>query len=47
VLRGVFIAADTAMPAAGTWAFPVSGLVLFASAVKIPPRSTDRRRRRA
>jgi TerC family integral membrane protein len=35
VLRGVFIAAGAAMLAAGTWAFLVFGLVLFASAVKI------------
>ncbi|WP_051773272.1 TerC/Alx family metal homeostasis membrane protein [Saccharothrix sp. NRRL B-16314] len=35
VLRGVFIAAGAAMLAAGTWAFVVFGLVLFASAVKI------------
>ncbi|MFD1150458.1 TerC/Alx family metal homeostasis membrane protein [Saccharothrix hoggarensis] len=35
VLRGVFIAAGAAMLAAGTWAFLVFGLILFASAVKI------------
>ena len=35
VLRGVFIAAGAAMLSAGTWAFLVFGLVLFASAVKI------------
>ena len=35
VLRGVFIAAGAALLAAGTWAFLVFGLILFASAVKI------------
>ncbi|WP_221484117.1 TerC/Alx family metal homeostasis membrane protein [Saccharothrix ecbatanensis] len=35
VLRGVFIAAGAAMLAAGTWAFLVFGLILFASAVKV------------
>ncbi|SEQ89375.1 integral membrane protein, TerC family [Lentzea xinjiangensis] len=35
VLRGVFIAAGAALLSAGTWAFLVFGLVLFASAVKI------------
>ncbi|ONI87949.1 tellurium resistance protein TerC [Actinosynnema sp. ALI-1.44] len=35
VLRGVFIAAGAAMLAAGTWAFLVFGVILFASAVKI------------
>ncbi|MFI5565047.1 TerC/Alx family metal homeostasis membrane protein [Amycolatopsis japonica] len=35
VLRGVFIAAGAAMLSAGTWAFLVFGVVLFASAVKI------------
>jgi tellurite resistance protein TerC len=35
VLRGIFIAAGAAMLSAGTWAFLVFGLVLFASAVKI------------
>ncbi|ROP36644.1 TerC/Alx family metal homeostasis membrane protein [Saccharothrix texasensis] len=35
VLRGVFIAAGAAMLSAGTWAFLVFGLVLFASAVKL------------
>ncbi|WP_326568937.1 TerC/Alx family metal homeostasis membrane protein [Amycolatopsis rhabdoformis] len=35
VLRGAFIAAGAALLAAGTWAFLVFGLVLFASAVKI------------
>ncbi|MFE9750379.1 TerC/Alx family metal homeostasis membrane protein [Saccharothrix saharensis] len=35
VLRGVFIAAGAAMLSAGTWAFLVFGLVLFASAAKI------------
>ncbi|MFB9499087.1 TerC/Alx family metal homeostasis membrane protein [Saccharothrix mutabilis subsp. capreolus] len=35
VLRGVFIAAGAAMLAAGTWAFLVFGVVLFASAVKV------------
>ena len=35
VLRGVFIAAGAALLAAGTWAFVVFGVVLFASAVKI------------
>jgi TerC family integral membrane protein len=34
-LRGVFIAAGAAMLSAGTWAFLVFGLVLFASAVKL------------
>jgi tellurite resistance protein TerC len=35
VLRGIFIAAGAAMLSAGTWAFLVFGLVLFASALKI------------
>ncbi|MCG8922488.1 TerC/Alx family metal homeostasis membrane protein [Lentzea sp. CC55] len=35
VLRGVFIAAGAALLSAGTWAFLVFGLVLFASAIKI------------
>ncbi|WP_394361561.1 TerC/Alx family metal homeostasis membrane protein [Amycolatopsis sp. SB7-3] len=35
VLRGVFIAAGAAMLSAGTWAFLVFGVILFASAVKI------------
>ncbi|MFD0206873.1 TerC family protein, partial [Saccharothrix carnea] len=35
VLRGVFIAAGAAMLSAGTWAFLVFGLILFASALKI------------
>ncbi|MBB5850595.1 TerC/Alx family metal homeostasis membrane protein [Amycolatopsis umgeniensis] len=35
VLRGVFIAAGAAMLSAGTWAFLVFGLILFASAIKI------------
>ncbi|UVS79200.1 TerC/Alx family metal homeostasis membrane protein [Actinokineospora sp. UTMC 2448] len=35
VLRGVFIAAGAALLAAGTWAFLVFGLILFASAVKM------------
>ncbi|GAA3690192.1 TerC family protein [Lentzea roselyniae] len=35
VLRGIFIAAGAALLAAGTWAFLVFGLILFASAVKI------------
>jgi TerC family integral membrane protein len=35
VLRGVFIAAGAAMLAAGTWAFLVFGMILFASAVKL------------
>ncbi|MCC8250151.1 TerC/Alx family metal homeostasis membrane protein [Saccharothrix luteola] len=35
VLRGVFIAAGAAMLSAGTWAFLVFGLILFASAVKL------------
>ncbi|WP_158854958.1 TerC/Alx family metal homeostasis membrane protein [Saccharothrix deserti] len=35
VLRGVFIAAGAALLAAGTWAFLVFGVILFASAVKI------------
>lgn len=35
VLRGIFIAAGAALLQAGTWAFLVFGLVLFASAVKI------------
>ncbi|MFJ8814759.1 TerC/Alx family metal homeostasis membrane protein [Amycolatopsis thermoflava] len=35
VLRGIFIAAGAALLQAGTWAFLVFGLILFASAVKI------------
>ena len=35
VLRGIFIAAGAALLSAGTWAFLVFGLILFASAVKI------------
>ncbi|ASR35651.1 tellurium resistance protein TerC [Prauserella marina] len=35
VLRGIFIAAGAALLAAGTWAFLVFGLILFASALKI------------
>ncbi|RSM87447.1 tellurium resistance protein TerC [Kibdelosporangium aridum] len=35
VLRGVFIAAGAALLAAGTWAFLVFGMILFASALKI------------
>ncbi|WP_410659325.1 TerC/Alx family metal homeostasis membrane protein [Amycolatopsis sp. lyj-112] len=35
VLRGIFIAAGAAMLSAGTWAFVVFGVILFASAVKI------------
>ncbi|MBC6447978.1 TerC/Alx family metal homeostasis membrane protein [Actinokineospora xionganensis] len=34
-LRGIFIAAGAALLSAGTWAFLVFGMILFASAVKI------------